>query len=87
MTTKEDAQRLKQIAEDAALIERLGGPAVLARRLMLKGPRAASRVQNWAVRGIPPSIKCMYPEIFLVGQPRIKGGHARKEYTKAPKRK
>lgn len=63
--SKEDMQRLKQIAEDAALIEKHGGGAALARKLMLKGPRPADRVNNWKVRGIPPSIKLMYPEIFL----------------------
>lgn len=65
MVSKEDVQRLKQIIEDAAIIEREGGGAVLARKLGLKGPRPADRVNNWKVRGIPPSIKLMYPEVFL----------------------
>lgn len=63
--SKEDEQRLKQIAEDKAIIDAQGGPAVLARKLMLKGPRAADRVYKWSLRGVPASIKLMYPEIFL----------------------
>lgn len=82
MAAKENAQRLKQIQEDRDLIEREGGPAVLAKKLMLTEPRAASRVHNWTIRGIPPSIKLMYPEIFLKG-----GVRALKTKAKGGKRK
>lgn len=69
MATKEELQRLKQIAEDAALIDKHGGAAALAKKLMLKG-RGQERVQNWKTRGIPPSIKLMYPEYFLPAMKR-----------------
>lgn len=62
---KEEARRLKQLEDDRALIEREGGPAVLAKKLMLKGKFARERVQNWTWRGIPASIKLQYPEVFL----------------------
>lgn len=73
MSTKDEAERMKQISEDAAIIEREGGGAVLARKLGLKGPRPADRVNNWKVRGIPAAIKLMYPEVFLLEMKR-KGG-------------
>lgn len=44
--------------EDAALIERLGGPANLARRLRFDPKKGGvQRVQNWKVRGIPASVE------------------------------
>lgn len=44
--------------EDAALIERLGGPATLARRLRFDPKKGGvQRVQNWKVRGIPASVE------------------------------
>lgn len=44
--------------EDAALIERLGGPAALARRLRFDPKKGGvQRVQNWKVRGIPASVE------------------------------
>lgn len=64
MATKEELHRLKQIEQDAALIDKHGGAAALAKKLMLKG-RGQERVQNWKARGIPASIKIQYPEIFL----------------------
>ena len=44
--------------EDATLIERLGGPANLARRLSFDPKKGGvQRVQNWKVRGIPASVE------------------------------
>ena len=70
MATREETQRARQIKEDAALIDKHGGAAALARKLMLKG-RGQERVQNWKTRGIPPRIKLMYPEIFMPAIKRV----------------
>ena len=73
---KQEAQRLKKIAQDRAMIEKHGGPTVLAKKLMLGGQFPARRVQHWMDRGIPASIKLMYPEYFLPQMKRAitKGG-------------
>jgi hypothetical protein len=41
-------KRLKELREHAALIEKLGGPSALAKRLNLK----TNLVANWSARGI-----------------------------------
>lgn len=46
---------------DSVLIDRLGGVAVLAKRMKT----SIQRVQNWKQRGIPPKVKLEHPEIFL----------------------
>lgn len=52
-----------QINNDRTLIMALGGPTELAKKLgFTDGGR---RVHNWLKRGIPASIKIMYPAIFL----------------------
>lgn len=50
---------------DAALIDRLGGPATVA-RLLGFDPKAGGvqRVQNWKTRGIPEVIRLRRPEVF-----------------------
>lgn len=63
-TDNNDKQR--QLDADRALIAKEGGPTILARKLLLK----VRRVENWNRRGIPPGVKLMYPEIFLVGKVR-----------------
>ncbi len=49
---------------DAALIDRLGGPAALARTLGLEGKGAVQRVQNWKYRGIPEVLWLRRPDVF-----------------------
>ncbi len=56
---------LQQIEADRALIQSLGGPTQLAKRLGYTKPGSVQRVQNWTVRGIPPSVKLAHPVIFL----------------------
>jgi len=50
---------------DSALIDRLGGPAELARALGFD-PKAGGvqRVQNWRQRGIPEVIRLRRPDLF-----------------------
>lgn len=43
---------MTKLHDDAKLIDRLGGPAALARKLGF-GPGGTQRVQNWKYRGIP----------------------------------
>jgi hypothetical protein len=44
--------------EDAALIDRLGGPSKLAKRLRYDPKKGGvQRVQNWKIRGIPASVE------------------------------
>lgn len=49
---------------DAALIDRLGGPAVLARKLGF-GVGGVQRVQNWKYRGIPEIERLRNPSAFI----------------------
>jgi hypothetical protein len=50
---------------DRALIQALGGPTQLAKRLGLSTLGSVQRVQNWTVRGIPPAVKLEHPDVFL----------------------
>lgn len=43
--------------QDAALIEKLGGPTMAAKVLGITGPHAQQRVSNWRTRGIPAEVK------------------------------
>lgn len=54
-----------QLQADRALIERLGGSSKLAQLLGFSPVGGVQRVQNWKVRGIPPSVKLAYPDVFL----------------------
>ena len=56
---------LSASAEDIEIIERLGGPAKVARLLGYQGSGGTQRVFNWLTRGIPPRVKVEHPEIFL----------------------
>lgn len=47
---------------DAALIDRLGGPSEVARRL--GGDYSVQRVSNWKVRGIPPLLRYQRQDVF-----------------------
>lgn len=49
---------------DRELIEKLGGPTIVAKRLGY----IPQRVQNWTVRGIPAKEKLKHPELFLVAK-------------------
>ncbi|WP_083488032.1 hypothetical protein [Stenotrophomonas koreensis] len=53
-----------QMHEDSELIEKLGGPANVARRLGFDMPGGTQRVQNWKYRGIPPLIRVTRPDVF-----------------------
>lgn len=50
--------------EDAKLIDSLGGPSKLARRLNFDMPHGAQRVQNWKYRGIPELERYRNPDVF-----------------------
>lgn len=50
---------------DSELIDQLGGPTALAKRLGLVKFGSVQRVQNWKKRGIPLAVKVEHPEIFL----------------------
>lgn len=50
---------------DAEIIENLGGPTALAKRLKYEKLGGAQRVANWKKRGIPASVKVAFPHIFL----------------------
>jgi len=50
---------------DAELIERLGGPAAVAKRLGYDPKKGGSqRVNNWRARGIPEVIRLRRTDIF-----------------------
>jgi hypothetical protein len=49
---------------DSETIKRLGGPAVLAKRLGYKNG-GTQRVFNWTKRGIPAQVKVDFPKLFL----------------------
>lgn len=49
---------------DSDVIDRLGGPAELARRLGYVERGAVQRVQNWKYRGIPEVVRLRRPDVF-----------------------
>src|SRR5690348_12204504 len=56
---------------DAALIEALGGPAEVARKLELDPAKGGvQRVQNWITRGIPPAIRLSRLDLFGIAPPQ-----------------
>lgn len=50
---------------DSALIDALGGPTALARKLGLLKAGSVQRVANWRSRGIPLAIKVAHADIFM----------------------
>lgn len=54
----------KVMHKDAELIDSLGGPADVARRLGFEMPRGTQRVQNWKYRGIPPYTRVTRTDVF-----------------------
>jgi hypothetical protein len=55
----------KEISPDWALIQKLGGPAAVARELKMKETTGVQTVQNWKYRGIPARVKLSRPDLFL----------------------
>lgn len=51
---------------DAELIQSLGGPTAVARRLGYELPDGARRVHNWVKRGIPAQVRLKHPSIFRI---------------------
>jgi hypothetical protein len=49
---------------DADLIDRAGGPSVLAARLGLADKGAVQRVSNWKRRGIPARVRLDHRAVF-----------------------
>lgn len=49
---------------DAELIDRLGGPAEVARKLGFDASGGTQRVQNWKTRGIPEVIRLRRTDVF-----------------------
>lgn len=50
---------------DSNLIDQLGGPTQLAKRLGMIKKGSVQRVQNWKKRGIPLAVKVEHAELFL----------------------
>lgn len=50
--------------KDAELIDSLGGPAEVARKLGFDMPKGTQRVQNWKYRGIPPYTLVTRADVF-----------------------
>lgn len=64
------------MTNDQELIESLGGPSAVAKRLKFTMPGGAQRVQNWLSRGIPAQVKLDHPEIFLAKKKKAKASAA-----------
>ncbi len=62
------------LESDRQLIQDLGGPTQLAKRLGFQKPGSVQRVQNWIVRGIPPAVKLAHPDLFLTTIKRKRSG-------------
>lgn len=53
---------------DATIIDSLGGPTIVAELMGISAMRGAvQRVSNWKRRGIPPSVRLEFPELFHNG--------------------
>ncbi len=59
-----EANQSKKLHEDADLIDRLGGPAKIARSLGFEMPQGTRRVQNWKYRGVPPFLRVTRVDVF-----------------------
>ncbi|WP_369916507.1 hypothetical protein AB8810_10980 [Xanthomonas sp. NCPPB 3005] len=59
-----EANPATKLHKDAELINRLGGPAKIARRLSFEMPQGTRRVQNWKYRGIPPFLRVTRVDVF-----------------------
>ena len=54
--------------DDKELIQRLGGPTVLAQKLGYVQPGGVQRVANWMKRGIPARVRLERPDVFAKGR-------------------
>lgn len=54
---------------DKAIIDSLGGPAEVARKLGLDTTGATQRVHNWTHRGIPAEVRLAHLDLF--GMPPV----------------
>ena len=54
---------------DSTLIDKLGGPAAVA-KLLGYGANGTQRVHNWRSRGIPPAVKVERPDLFMGARPK-----------------
>lgn len=50
---------------DKELIQALGGPTTVAKKLGLDGKKGVCRVANWMRRGIPAKVKLDHLGIFI----------------------
>ncbi|WP_285311213.1 hypothetical protein [Stenotrophomonas maltophilia] len=50
--------------KDSELIDKLGGPAKVAKKLGFEMPKGIQRVQNWKYRGIPPYTRVTRTDVF-----------------------
>lgn len=50
---------------DKELIQALGGPTTVAKKLGLEGKKGVCRVSNWMRRGIPAKVKLDHLGIFI----------------------
>ncbi len=55
----------KDIAADAARIDKEGGPAAVARKLGV----SVQRVHNWTKRGVPWPVRLAFPKMFPTKKP------------------
>lgn len=53
--------------DDSAIIDKLGGPAKVARLLGLPREIGTQRVHNWRHRGIPAAVRLAWPQYFGAG--------------------
>lgn len=57
--------KAKKPHPDSKLIESLGGPASVVRKLgWEEEPYSIQRVQNWKTRGIPPAVRLARLDLF-----------------------
>ena len=50
---------------DKEIIQELGGASKVAELLGFKKSGGTQRVHNWMTRGIPASVKVMFPQFFM----------------------
>ncbi|WP_042599294.1 hypothetical protein [Xanthomonas campestris] len=58
------ANSTTELHPDAEVIDSLGGPASVARKLGFVMPGGTQRVQNWKYRGIPPYLRLVRADVF-----------------------
>lgn len=58
------SQPTNPMHKDSELIDSLGGPAEVARKLGFEMPGGTQRVHNWKYRGIPPYTRLSRSDVF-----------------------